>query len=210
MFSRGFYSLSWHRYGGLFRFCQTSMIVLIWQKNSAKNVLLWMFAQPAIPCLKLTIETLEQGLAIYLMLTLNIPCSSVPLVNFEQVNAGWVTALKRFFIRSRSKMFYKICDVKNVTKITGKHLRWCQVAGLLTCKFIKERLQHRCFTVNFKKLLMKRRETMWKDKVRRRIKRKSWKRNQMIVMISIYYFSLLITYWDEQELNSFITEVPIL
>ena len=32
----------------------------------------------------------------------------------------------------------------------------------------------------------------------------------MIVMISIYYFSLLITYWDEQELNSFITEVPIL
>ena len=38
------------------------MIVLIWQKNSAKNVPSWMFAQPAIPCSKLTIETLEQGL----------------------------------------------------------------------------------------------------------------------------------------------------
>ena len=33
-----------------------------------------------VACSKLTIETLEQGVT---------PCSSVSIVNFEQVNAGW-------------------------------------------------------------------------------------------------------------------------
>ena len=40
-------------------------------------------AQPAIACSKLTIETLEQGVK-YVQ-----TCSSVSIVNFEQVNAGW-------------------------------------------------------------------------------------------------------------------------
>ena len=40
-------------------------------------------SQPAIACSKLTIETLEQGVK---HLT---PCSSVSVVNFEQLNASW-------------------------------------------------------------------------------------------------------------------------
>ena len=53
-------------------------------------------------------------------------------------------------------MFYKIGFLKNFGKLTGKHL--CQkfflekVAHHLSCNFIKKRLQHRCFTVNFVKL----------------------------------------------------------
>ena len=39
-------------------------------------------SQPAITCSKLTIESLEQGVKY-------VPCSSVSIVNFEQVNAGW-------------------------------------------------------------------------------------------------------------------------
>ena len=40
-------------------------------------------SQPAITCSKLTIETIEQGV--------KYTCSSVSIVNFEQVNAGWVS-----------------------------------------------------------------------------------------------------------------------
>ena len=39
--------------------------------------------QPAITCSKLTIETLEQGVKYVQSV------SSVSVVNFEQVNAGW-------------------------------------------------------------------------------------------------------------------------
>ena len=49
-------------------------------------------SQPAITCSKLTIETLEQGLKICSKSTMKIPerpCSSDPIVNFEQVNADW-------------------------------------------------------------------------------------------------------------------------
>ena len=45
--------------------------------------LLPVLSEPAITCLKLTIETLEQ------LWTYFTPCSSVSIVNFEQVNAGW-------------------------------------------------------------------------------------------------------------------------
>ena len=41
--------------------------------------------QPVFTCLKLTIETLEQGVK-YVQ---SLPCPSVSTVNFEQVNAGW-------------------------------------------------------------------------------------------------------------------------
>ena len=41
-------------------------------------------AQPAFTCSKLTIETLEQGVKY---------CSSVSIVNFEQVNPGWIFAI---------------------------------------------------------------------------------------------------------------------
>ena len=38
--------------------------------------------QPAFPCSKLTIEALEQGVKY-------TPCSSISVVNFEHVIAGW-------------------------------------------------------------------------------------------------------------------------
>ena len=56
--------------------------------------------QSAITCSKLTIETLDQGVK-YFKLTIKTPerrqtswtyftsCSSVSIVNFEQVNSGW-------------------------------------------------------------------------------------------------------------------------
>ena len=66
------------------------------------------FSQPAITCSKLTIETLEQRCEICSKLTIKPPnrfggfianfehilhlCSSAPIANFEQVNAGWVTS----------------------------------------------------------------------------------------------------------------------
>ena len=45
--------------------------------------------QSAITCSKLTVETLDQG-AKYVKLTTSFTsCSSVSIVNFEQVNSGW-------------------------------------------------------------------------------------------------------------------------
>ena len=43
-------------------------------------------------------------------------------------------------------MFFKIVVLKNFANFTGKHLS-------RNCNFIKERLQHRCFPVNFAKFL---------------------------------------------------------
>ena len=49
--------------------------------------------KPAFTCLKLTIETLEQGFEICSKLTVKTPyftsCFSVSVLNFEHVNAGW-------------------------------------------------------------------------------------------------------------------------
>ena len=71
-----------------------------------------LLTQPAITCSKLPIETLEQRCEICSKLTINPPkrchwrrfggfivnfeyvsylCSGVSIVNFEQINAGWVT-----------------------------------------------------------------------------------------------------------------------
>ena len=53
--------------------------------------------------------------------------------------------------------FYKKCVLKNYEKLTGKHL--CQslffnkVAGLKSATLLKKRLCHRCFPVDFSKLL---------------------------------------------------------
>ena len=52
------------------------------------------FSQPAITCLKLTIEILERRRSG--VFTVNFEhilhlFQSVSIVNFEQVNAGWVT-----------------------------------------------------------------------------------------------------------------------
>ena len=70
-------------------------------------------SQPAITCLKLTIETLEQGLKICSKSTMKIPerpCFSVPIVNFEQVNADWdyfqVSNLISFLFLQRGEVLF--------------------------------------------------------------------------------------------------------
>ena len=55
-----------------------------------------LITQLAIACSKLTVETLAIGVVLVaLLLTLNIfhTLFSVSIVNFEQVNAGWVASL---------------------------------------------------------------------------------------------------------------------
>ena len=49
----------------------------------------------------------------------------------------------------RSQMFYKINALKNLAIFPGKHLCW----RFFLKKFIKKRLQHRCFPVNIAKCL---------------------------------------------------------
>ena len=61
------------------------------------------FTRPAITCSKLTIETLT------LLLTYFIPCSNVSIVNFEQVNAGWVCANQTINTRNK-KLQYRYSD----------------------------------------------------------------------------------------------------
>ena len=50
---------------------------------------------------------------------------------------------------SPSQMFFKIGVFKIFASFTGKHLYW----SLFLIKFIKNRLQHRCFNVKFAKFL---------------------------------------------------------
>ena len=57
----------------------TSIYFIIEASKKCENTTLQ--TQPAITCSKLTIETLEQG-------TYFTPCSSVSIVDFEQVHTG--------------------------------------------------------------------------------------------------------------------------
>ena len=74
-------------------------------------------------------------------------------------------------------MFCKKGDLKNFTKFTGKHL--CQslffnkVAGLRPATSLRKKLWHRCFTVNFVKLL---RTTFLKEHLERMLLKTSEKR----------------------------------
>ena len=55
---------------------------------------------------------------------------------------------------SRSQMFFQIDVFKNFTNFTEKHRCWSLfLIKLQTCNFIKNRLQHRCFSVTFEKFL---------------------------------------------------------
>ena len=61
------------------------------------------------------------------------------------------------FQKQPPEVFYKKSVLRNLTKFTGKHL--CQsiffnkIAGLRPVTLLKKRLWHRCFSVNFAKLL---------------------------------------------------------
>ena len=71
----------------------------------------------------------------------------------SQRKALWLS-----FVRScHLEMFFKMDVLKNFTNFTGKNLCWNffldKVADLKVCNFIKKRLQHRCFPVEFHKFL---------------------------------------------------------
>ena len=51
-------------------------------------------------------------------------------------------------------MFFKIVVLENFAHFTGKHLRW-RIVLIKIIKFIKKKLQHRCFPVKFYKFLQK-------------------------------------------------------
>ena len=59
----------------------------------------WAHSQPVFTCLKLLIETLEQGVKYVQSWTYFTPCSSVSTVNIEHVIAGWI-CLKMIWITS--------------------------------------------------------------------------------------------------------------
>ena len=65
--------------------------------------------------------------------------------------------LKRNVKSSRSEVFCKKGVLRNFTKFPGKHRRqslfFNKVAGLRPVTLLKKRLWHRCFPVNFVKLL---------------------------------------------------------
>ena len=65
---------------------------------------------------------------------------------------NWVLNTPLYFEMYRSgrlQMFFKIGVLKHFTIFTGKHLSW----SLKACKYIKKRLQHRCFPVNIAEFL---------------------------------------------------------
>ena len=61
-------------------------------------------AQPAFTCSKLTIETLEQGVKY---------CSSVSIVNFEQVNPGFCDLLT-YFRAHRQILLLTLGEMKRI------------------------------------------------------------------------------------------------
>ena len=100
-------------------------------------------------CSKLTIKTRERrnwrrsGVFIINFGTYFTPCSSVFIVNFEQVNTGWVVfSALGIFGSSHLHGFHKLYVLKNFAKLTGKHLCrrlfwYCRLQG---CNFIKKEL----------------------------------------------------------------------
>ena len=68
-----------------------------------------------------------------------------------------LTVSFKIFRSSHPEVFCKKGVVKNFAKFTGKHLCWSlflnKVTGFKTATLLKERIQHKCFPVNFSKLL---------------------------------------------------------
>ena len=71
-------------------------------------------------------------------------CSSVPIVNFEYVIAGWVLTQCR---SSHVELFFKKGVLKSLTKSSIKHPCWSLFFNIVS--FLKRKLYHRCFPVNF-------------------------------------------------------------
>ena len=131
------------------------------------------YSHPAFTCSKLTIETLEQRCEICSNLSIKLQkrrqwprfggfivnfehtshlCSSVSIVNFEHVIAGWVgkhwrngTSVSNGSIGIHRRCSGEKVFLKSFAIFTDKHVCWSL--------FIKNRLQYRCFAKNIMKFL---------------------------------------------------------
>ena len=72
------------RYCSLGTHLESKTLLKVSSTNNFKDL----FTQPAFTCSKLTIETAEQ--VVKYVQNYFTPCSSVSVVNFEHVIAGWV------------------------------------------------------------------------------------------------------------------------
>ena len=61
------------------------------------------------------------------------------------------------YLKQPPEVFYEINALRNFAKLTGKHLCWILFffSDLRPATLLKKRFQHRCFLVNFTKLLRK-------------------------------------------------------
>ena len=97
-------------------------------------------AQSAIAISKLTIEALEQGvkyLTIKISERRHSPCSSVSVVNFEQVNAGWEKGnfpviSKEFYVSLKSSVIRQKCESQNRCFKKTKHANFPEKRTFLT------------------------------------------------------------------------------
>ena len=63
------------------------------------------FIQPAFTCSNLTTETLASFRYLYCQLwTYFTPCSSVSIVNFEQINGGWGWKMRKASYKNRTNL----------------------------------------------------------------------------------------------------------
>ena len=101
---------------------------------------------------------------VSLLLTYLTPCSSVSIVNFEQVHVGSEESIITYFITSLSllnksslqkrplEVFWKKGVPRNFAKFIGKHLSQSlflnNVAGL-SCNFIKKETLAKVFSCEF-------------------------------------------------------------
>ena len=100
---------------------------------------------------------LEDTFLLLLLLPLIVAYMPVWLCTDFDVLILWFSFLRKTKRSSHLEVFYKIGVLKNFEKLTGKHL--CRslfsnkVAALTPASLLKQRLQHRCFLVNFAKYL---------------------------------------------------------
>ena len=76
---------------------------------------------------------------------------------YDYLSKGKQQRLQHFYRSSQSQMFLEVGALENFANFTGKHLCWSLLLIKLqvwkACNIVKERLQHRCFSVNNAKFL---------------------------------------------------------
>ena len=100
---------------------------------------------------------LEDTFLLLLLLPLIVGYMPAWLCNDFDVLILWFSFFRKTKRSSHLQVFYKIGVLKIFAKLTGKHLSrslfFSKVTGLTPAFLLKQRLQHRCFLVNFAKFL---------------------------------------------------------